>query len=88
MNSYKLKELEYVNGGFRARFTPVDNDIEFFITDEDGIDSLLHHVSYPNELVWIDVDDGACIKEPKIQFRRGCVGSKWYPCQWLKTLVD
>jgi hypothetical protein len=87
MTEYKLKELEYVYGGFRARFTPVD-DIEFFISDEDGIESLLHHVRHPNESVCIDVDDGACNKDPKIQFRMGCVGTKWYPCRWLKTHVD
>ena len=88
MTMYKLKELEYVGGGFRARFPPVDNDIEFFLSNEEGIESLLHHVSRPNEFVWIDVDDDACIKEPKIQFRKGCVGSNWYPCKWLKRLVD
>lgn len=88
MNEYKLKELEYVDGGFRAKFTPVDNDIEFFISDEDGVESLLHYASHPNERVRIDVDDEACIKEPKIQFGRGSVGSKWHPCRWLKRVVD
>lgn len=88
MNEYKLKELEYVDGGFRARFTPVDNDIEFFIRDEDGVETLLHYASHPNERVRIDVDGGACMNEPKIQFGRGCVGSKWHPCCWLKRVVD
>lgn len=88
MSEYKLKELEYVYGGFRARFTPVDNDIEFFITDEEGIETLLHYASHPDGLVRIDVDDKACMSEPKIQFGRGCAGSKWYPCRWLKRLVD
>jgi hypothetical protein len=88
MSEYKLRELEYVDGGFRARFTPVDNDIEFFIRNEEGVETLLHYASHPDELVWIDVDDDACTKESKIHFSRGCVGSKWYPCCWLKRLVD
>ena len=88
MNEYKLKELEYVDGGFRARFTPVDNDIEFFIRNEEGIESLLHYASHPDELVGIDVYDDDPLKEARIQFRIGCVGSKWYPCCWIKRLVD
>lgn len=89
MSEYKLKELEYVGGGFRARFTPVDNDIEFFISNnEEGIETLLHYASHPDELVRIDVDDEVRMNEPKIKFGRGCVMSKWYPCRWLKRLVD
>lgn len=88
MNEYKLKELEYVDGGFQARFTPVDNDIEFFIRNEEGIETLLHYASHPNELVRIDVYNDDQCEEVRVQFGRGCVGSKWYPCRWLKRLVD
>ena len=88
MYKYKLKELEHVEGGFRARFTPVDTDIEFFICNEEGIESLLHYASHPNELVRIDVYNDDPCEEARVQFGRGCVGSKWHPCRWLKRLVD
>lgn len=88
MNDYKLKELEYVDGGFRVRFAPVDNDIEFFISDKEGIESLFYYASHPDEPLQIHVDEDACLKEPKILFGRGRVRSNWYPCRWLRRIVD
>ena len=94
MSEYKLKELEYVDGGFRARFTPVANDLEVFITNEEGIEMLLNSISKSRESITIETDEDLKETNDHSPFNIVFVPDecmkkwKWIPCCWLRRLSD
>lgn len=90
---YKLKELEYVNGGFRARFTPIVNDLEVFISDENGIETLLNGISKSRECITIESDEDLKATNDHSPFNivfvpDGIKKWKWIPCGWLRRITD